>query len=62
MVEGEWLNGQPHGICIVETDETRGILVFTHGNPFGAPGWVELKNHGIITSAEIATKTGGCGI
>lgn len=31
-VEGEWLNGKPHGVCIVEELYTgRGITTFTHG-------------------------------
>ena len=30
-VEGEWLDGVPHGICIVENDDGRGIITFTKG-------------------------------
>ena len=30
-VEGEWLNGVPHGVCIVDNEYTRGIMTFTHG-------------------------------
>jgi hypothetical protein len=30
-VEGEWLDGVPHGICIVENDDDRGIMTFTKG-------------------------------
>ncbi len=49
-VEGEWLDGKPHGMCIFniekqsEFDEgQRGVLIFTHGNPVEAPCWVENK-------------------
>jgi hypothetical protein len=24
-VEGEWLNGVPHGVCIIESKDRRGI-------------------------------------
>jgi hypothetical protein len=53
-VEGEWLNGVPHGICIVENEEGRGIAVFNHGKPDGAPGWIELKDNGERISFEYA--------
>ena len=62
IVEGEWLNGVPHGICIVENHEGRGVLVFTHGNPNGAPGWAELKNEPIIMSMEKTSEAGNKGI
>jgi hypothetical protein len=45
-VEGEWLNGVPHGICIVENERTRGIMTFTHGKPNGGPAWFEFKENG----------------
>ena len=40
-VEGEWLNGKPHGICIIENESARGVYTFTHGKPDGGPCWVE---------------------
>ena len=40
-VEGEWLNGLPHGICIVEHVKQRGIMTFTHGKLNGGPVWIE---------------------
>ena len=45
-VEGEWLNGVPHGICIAENDFGRGILTFTHGKLNGGPAWEEYKDDG----------------
>jgi hypothetical protein len=30
-VEGEWLNGKPHGICIIDRTDYRGVLTFEHG-------------------------------
>ena len=30
-VEGEWLNGVPHGVCIIDSEKYRGIYTFTHG-------------------------------
>jgi hypothetical protein len=62
MVEGEWLNGVPHGICIVEDHQARGVFVFTHGNPKGAPGWLENKNEEIILSMEKIDEAGNRGI
>ena len=38
-VEGEWLNGVPHGVCIVESEDCRGVITFTHGKPHGGPRW-----------------------
>ena len=45
-IEGEWLNGKPHGICIFEDEDSRGVMIFENGNPFGKPGWVETKKDG----------------
>ena len=44
-VEGEWLDGKPHGICIfnIEKEGYRGVMIFTNGNPVEAPCWVENK-------------------
>ena len=39
-MEGEWLNGKPHGICIVTNRKMRGIMTFTHGEPDG-PAWLD---------------------
>ena len=36
-VEGEWLNGVPHGVCIVDSEYLRGIVTFTHGKMHGGP-------------------------
>jgi hypothetical protein len=30
-VEGEWLNGVPHGVCIVDSENFRGITTFSSG-------------------------------
>jgi hypothetical protein len=51
-VEGEWLNGVPHGVCIIETENFRGVHTFTHGNDHGGPGWREYKNDGTRKSWE----------
>ncbi len=53
-VDGEWLNGLPHGICIVENHEVRGVFTFVHGKPIG-PQWAETKEDGIRHSFEYAT-------
>jgi hypothetical protein len=45
-VEGEWLDGVPHGICIVEDKYDRGIMIFTHGKLNGGPSWFEIKDDG----------------
>ena len=42
-VEGEWLNGVPHGVCIVDSEYTRGIMTLTHGKMHGGPYWMENK-------------------
>ena len=42
-VEGEWLNGVPHGVCIVDSEYLRGIVTFTHGKIHGGPSWLETK-------------------
>ena len=39
-MEGEWLNGKPHGICIVKNKRLRGIMTFTHGKTDG-PAWID---------------------
>jgi hypothetical protein len=45
-VEGEWLDGKPHGICLFENEGSRGVMTFTNGNPYGAPYWIESKVNG----------------
>ena len=45
-VEGEWLNGVPHGVCIIESKDRRGVNTFTHGKPDGGPAWWEDKDDG----------------
>ena len=45
-VEGEWLDGKPHGICIVTTlskKYLKSIMTFTHGVNDG-PGWIDFKD------------------
>ena len=51
-VEGEWLNGKPHGVCIFEDKFNRGIATFTHGEKHGGPKWEEFKELGIRWSYE----------
>ena len=52
-MEGEWLNGVPHGVCIVESQDHRGVSTFTHGKQHGGPGWQENKKDGTRRSWEI---------
>ena len=51
-VEGEWLNGVPHGVCIVDSEYTRGVITFTHGKWQGGPQWYEEKDTGTRRSVE----------
>jgi hypothetical protein len=51
-VEGEWLNGKPHGICIFENEKERGVMTFTHGKVDGGPCWLEKKGDGTRVSCE----------
>ncbi len=46
-VEGEWLNGVPHGVCIVDGEYERGVFTFTNGKGEGGPWWIEFKDTGI---------------
>ena len=46
------MNGKPHGICIIEDKDFRGVSIFTHGNPNGGPTWVEQKKDGTRISTE----------
>ena len=46
-VEGEWLNGMPHGVCIVDSEYLRGVSTFTHGKRQGGPLWWETKDTGM---------------
>ncbi len=57
-MEGEWLNGLPHGICIIEDQEGRGVTTFVHGKING-PSWVELKEDGTRTSFEYMNEYDG---
>ena len=34
-VEGEWLDGVPHGICIVDSQGYKGVITFVHGKEIG---------------------------
>jgi hypothetical protein len=36
-VEGEWLNGVPHGVCIIDSASLRGLYTFTFGKLHGGP-------------------------
>jgi hypothetical protein len=40
-VEGPWVDGKPHGLCIFERKREMGILTFTHGKVHGGPGWTQ---------------------
>jgi hypothetical protein len=51
-IEGEWLNGVPHGVCILETEDRRGVYTFTNGKVNGGPAWWEMKQYGTRTSWE----------
>ena len=51
-VEGEWLNGVPHGVCIVDSENFRGVCTFTHGKIQDGPGWSEDKSNGERKSCE----------
>jgi hypothetical protein len=51
-VEGEWLNGVPHGVCIIEREDRRGVYTFTHGKVNGGPCWWENKKDGTRRSWE----------
>jgi hypothetical protein len=39
-VEGPWLEGKPHGICIFEGEDHRGVATFTEGQVHGGPFWI----------------------
>ncbi len=51
-VEGEWLNGLPHGVCIVDNEYYRGVFTFTNGKWLGGPWWMEYKDTGFRESVE----------
>jgi hypothetical protein len=51
-IEGEWLNGAPHGVCIIESKDIRGVYTLTHGKPQGGPVWWENKDGGRRVSCE----------
>ena len=38
-MEGPWVDGKPHGICILEAEKGRGVGTFTHGELHGGPCW-----------------------
>ena len=40
-VEGPWVDGKPHGLCIVQGEEFRGVATFTHGQLHGGPCWYQ---------------------
>jgi hypothetical protein len=40
-VEGPWVDGKPHGLCIVEGEAWRGVGTFTHGQLHGGPCWYQ---------------------
>ena len=45
-VEGPWVDGKPHGVCIVEGQYTRGVGTFTHGQLHGGPCWRHWIEYG----------------
>ena len=45
-IEGEWLDGVPHGICILENEDIHGIYTFTKGKVHGGPSWFQIKENG----------------
>jgi hypothetical protein len=51
-IEGEWLNGVPHGICIIENENMRGVFTFNKGKTDGGPIWYEMKASGHRLSLE----------
>ena len=51
-VEGEWLNGVPHGVCIFDNELRRGVVTLTHGKMQGGPWWAEFKESGRRKSVE----------
>jgi NAD-dependent dihydropyrimidine dehydrogenase PreA subunit len=40
-VEGPWVDGKPHGLCIIEAEGYRGVGTFTHGHLHGGPCWLQ---------------------
>jgi hypothetical protein len=40
-VEGPWVDGKPHGLCIVQGEHERGVGTFTHGQLHGGPFWLQ---------------------
>ena len=61
-VEGEWVNGVPHGVCIVESEYGRGVTTFTHGKQRGGLKWWEYKEYGTRYSREYYDKGGAKGV
>jgi hypothetical protein len=57
-VEGEWLNGVPHGVCIIDSENHRGVYTFTHGDRNGGPYWFEAKESGNRHSYEYKDENG----
>lgn len=57
-MEGEWLNGLPNGVCIVESEKLRGIVTFTNGKAAGGPMWYEDKVRGVRVSLEYSDLEG----
>ncbi len=51
-MEGEWLNGVPHGICIVESEGVRGVTILNNGKPNNLPAWLEFKENGSRASSQ----------
>ena len=42
----------PHGICIVESEDERGVMIFNNGKVDGLPVWFENKKDGTRASSE----------
>jgi hypothetical protein len=45
-VEGPWVDGKPHGLCIVQGELERGVATFTHGQLHGGPCWMQDIEYG----------------
>ena len=52
VVEGEWLEGKPHGVCIYDGKNSKGVATFTRGQLHGGPRWGESKILGSRYSSE----------
>ncbi len=51
-MEGPWINDKPHGLCIFEGEDLRGVGTFTHGELHGGPYWNEYISAGVRVTLE----------